>query len=372
MLPFIDLNAQRQRLGARIDAAVLSVIDSGRYILGPEVGKLEAELGAFCGAKHVLGCANGTDAIGLSLMALKLKPGEGVICPAFTFTATAEVVAWVGAVPVFADIDETTYCISTDSIESALKTGREAGLKMRGVIAVDLFGHPADYDAIQTICDREGLFLISDSAQGFGATYKGRRTGSIGTIATTSFFPAKPLGCYGDGGAIFTDDADLMAVLRSLHNHGQGVDKYDNVRIGMNSRLDTIQAAILLEKLSIYEDEIEARQTVAARYAAGLGDLLAVPTVSEDCRSVWAQYVVRVDAAKRDGLRAHLAEKQVPTAVYYPKPLHRQDGYKHFPTAGNGLPVSDRYAEEVFALPFHPYLDEATQQTIIDAVRSYF
>jgi dTDP-4-amino-4,6-dideoxygalactose transaminase len=369
-IPFIDLGAQRHRLGRKIDEAVARVIDSTAFIMGPEVGRLESDLAAFCGAKHVVSCASGTDALALVLMAKEVKPGDAILCPSFTFAATAEVVAWLGATPVFVDVHENTFNIDPASLEAALKTARGKGLNPVGVIAVDLFGQPADYDSIVPICQREGLWLLDDAAQGWGGTYKGRRIGTFGVATATSFFPAKPLGCYGDGGAIFTDDAELDSVLRSLRVHGQGADKYDNVRIGMTGRLDTIQAAVLIEKLKIFEDEIAARNEVARRYNEGLAEVATVPFVLEDCVSTWAQYTIRVAPERRDALAATLKAQGIPTAIYYPRPLHQQTAYKAFPVGGNGLPVSDRIAREVISLPMHPYLDEATQDRIIGAVRA--
>jgi dTDP-4-amino-4,6-dideoxygalactose transaminase len=368
-IDFIDLKAQRRHIGQAMDDAIMEAVHGGSYILGPQVKKFEDKLAAFCGAKHAIGCANGTDAIALPLMALKLRPGHAVICPSFTFAATAEVVAWLGATPIFVDIDETTYNMDPRTVGQAMDTARKAGLEVKALIAVDLFGQPADYDPLEAFCKEAGIILISDSAQGFGATYKGRVTGSIGDFATTSFFPAKPLGAYGDGGAIFTANDEHHEILRSLHVHGRGTDKYDNVRIGVNSRLDTIQAAVLLQKLAIFAEEIDKRQVVAGRYSDGLADVAITPKVMDGCISTWAQYVIRIDAAKRDGFIASLRAKGVPTAIYYPKPLHRQTAYKSFPVAGNGLPISDLVSHEVVALPMHPYLDAATQDYIMEVAR---
>jgi dTDP-4-amino-4,6-dideoxygalactose transaminase len=369
-IDFIDLKAQRAQIGPAMDEAILRVVHSGAYVLGPEVGQLEAALAAFCGAKHAIACANGTDAIALCLMTLALRPGDAVICPSFTFAATAEVVGWLGATPVFADIEDATYNLDPKALGLALDTAVKVGLKPKALIAVDLFGHPADYAPIEAFCREHGLVLIADSAQGFGGRYRdGRITGAIGDFATTSFFPAKPLGCYGDGGAVFTADDGYEAILRSLHVHGRGEDKYDNIRIGVNSRLDTIQAAVLLEKLKVFSAEIAQRQGVAQRYAEGLGDLAVCPVVAPDCVSTWAQYTIRIPAERRDGFINQLKAKGVPTAIYYPKPLHQQTAYRRFPVAGNGLPVSERVALEVVALPMHPYLDAATQDYIIGVAR---
>lgn len=369
-IAFIDLDAQRRRLGPRLEAAILGAVAEGHFILGPQVAEFEQRLARFGGAAHAVACANGTDAIALSLMTLGVKPGDAVLVPSFTFAATAEAVAWLGATPVFVDVDEVTYTIDPAGLDAGLAAAAAAGLAPRALIAVDLFGQPADYATLEVFCSRHGLALLCDAAQSFGASHCGRPVGSIGALTTTSFFPAKPLGCYGDGGAILTDDADHAERLRSLHVHGRGSDKYDNVRIGMNSRLDTIQAVVLLEKLAIFPDEIERRQRVAERYAAGLQDVAAVPTVREGSRSVWAQYVIRVPAERRARFMADLKAEGIPTAIYYPLPLHRQTAYRRYPVAGNGLPVSDNIAAEAVALPMHPYLDEAVQDRILAAARA--
>lgn len=368
-IEFIDLKAQRRHIGKAMDEAILKVVHDGNYILGEQVRQFEAGLAAFCGAKHAIGVANGTDALILVLEALDIGPGDAVICPSFTFAATAEVVAWMGATPVFAEIDEATYNIDPKGLGAALETAKQHKLTPRALISVDLFGQACDYEPIEAFCKQNGLVLISDSAQGYGARYKGRVAGSIGDFATTSFFPAKPLGCYGDGGAILTDSDEHAALLMSLRFHGKGSYKYDNVRVGVNSRLDTIQAAVLIEKLKVYAEEIEKRQAVAQRYTAALKGVVVTPHVMEDCVSTWAQYTIRVDAGRRDAFQAALKAKGVPTTVYYPKPLHQQTAYKHFPVAGNGLPISERVAQEVVALPMHPYLDEETQDYIIEAAR---
>ena len=368
-LPFIDLGAQRARIGAAMDEAILRVVNHGAYILGPEVAALETELAAFCGASHVISCANGTDALAMVLMAKGIRPGDAVVCPSFTFAATAEVVAWFGATPVFADVVEDSFNLDPASLELAVATARRMNLRPAGVITVDLFGQPADYDAIEPICVREGLWMLCDAAQSFGAEYRGRNVGAIGEITTTSFFPAKPLGCYGDGGAIFCQDAELASVLRSIRVHGQGADKYENVRIGLNGRLDTIQAAVLIEKLKIFRDEIDTRERIARRYNDLLRAVVIVPEVAEGSTSVWAQYTIRIPGHDRDAFQAALKSAGIPTAIYYPKPLHRQTAYKHYPSAGNGLPVSERLAAEVISLPMHPYLTEEVQDRIVDAVK---
>ena len=368
-LEFIDLGAQRRRIGARMDEAIRRVVDHGRYILGPEVGEFEQQLADFCGAKHVLSCANGTDALGLALMALGVKAGQGVIAPSFTFAATAEVIAWVGATPIFVDALEDSFNIDPASFEAGIATARRLGIEPVGVIPVDLFGLPAAYDEVLAIAKANCMWVLCDAAQSFGASYRGHKVGTFGNMTTTSFFPAKPLGCYGDGGAVFIDDSDTFGVLKSLRVHGQGADKYDNVRIGMNARLDTIQAAILIEKLAIFADEIAARDRVASRYGELLKDVVHVPQVAKGSTSVWAQYTVRLPVGcDRGAVAERLKAAGIPTAVYYAKPLHLQTAYRDYPAAGNGLPVSERLAGEVLSLPMHPYLDEATQDRIVGAM----
>ena len=293
-IPFIDVGAQRRRLGRAVDDAIARVTEHCQFIQGPEVAEFEARLAEFCGARYAVGCASGTDALMLVLMAKGIGPGDAVICPAFTFCATAEVVVLLGATPVFADVDADTFNLNAASVRRAVATAKRHGLKPKALIPVDLFGLPADYDALLPVAKEEGLFVLDDAAQGFGATYKGRKLGTVAPATATSFFPAKPLGCYGDGGAVLTDDAGLVEVLKSLRVHGQGTDKYDNVRIGMTSRLDTVQAAVLIEKLKIFADEIEARDRAARRYADGLKDVSIVPVVPEGMTSVWAQYTIRL------------------------------------------------------------------------------
>jgi dTDP-4-amino-4,6-dideoxygalactose transaminase len=374
-LPFIDVAAQRRRLGSAIDEAVARVLTSCQFILGPEVRALESELAAFCGARHAITCSSGTDALRLVLMAWGIGPGDAVICPTFTFCATAEVPALCGATPVLADVDAETFNLDPLSVERAIATAKKRGLKPRAIIPVDLFGQPPDHDAIAAIAAAHDFLILDDAAQSFGATYKGRQLGAVlpgakpGTVAAaTSFFPAKPLGCYGDGGAVFTDDDDLAARIRSIRVHGEGVDKYDAARIGLAARLDTIQAAILLEKLKIFPQEIAARNQAAERYAAGLAGVAIVPRVAKERTSVWAQYTIRLTPGRRDALAAALKQQGIPTAIYYAKPLHRQAAYRDYPVAEGGLPVSERLAEEVVSLPMHAYLDEATQDRIIAAV----
>jgi dTDP-4-amino-4,6-dideoxygalactose transaminase len=368
-IPFIDVAGQRRRLGARIDEAIARVTAHCQFILGPEVRELEDALATFCGARHAVTCASGTDALVLVLMAKGIGPGDAVICPAFTFCATAEVVALLGATPVFCDVDEATFNIDPVSLDRAVAKAKRLGLKPKAIIPVDLFGLPADHDALAAIAASEGVFILDDAAQSFGATYRGRPLGTFGLATATSFFPAKPLGCYGDGGAIFTDDDELAAVLKSLRVHGHSSDKYDNVRIGLTGRLDTIQAAVLIEKLKIFRDEIAARNKAAERYGNALGNVAIVPRLPHGLTSVWAQYTIRLEPGRRDALAAALKAEGIPTAIYYSKPLHRQEAYAHFPYADGGLAVSDRLAQEVISLPMHAYLDEPTQDRIIDAAQ---
>src|SRR6202140_3078245 len=368
---FIDIAAQRRRLGRSVDEAVARVLAHCQFINGPEVRELEAALAAFCGAKHVVTCASGTDALLMVLMAKGVGRGDAVLCPSFTFCATGEVVALTGASPVFVDVDETTFNIDPASLKNGIAVAKKRGLNPKAVIPVDLFGQSADHDAIGAIADAEGLFVLDDAAQAFGASYKGRRLGTSGLATATSFFPAKPLGCFGDGGAIFTDDAELAATLRSIRVHGQGSDKYDNVRLGLTGRLDTMQAAILLEKLKIFEDEIAARNKVAERYAHGLGNVVTVPHLASGCTSVWAQYTIRLPkGCDRDGFATALKAKGIPTAIYYPKSMHQQTAYRDFPVADGGLPASESLSGDAISLPMHAYLDGPTQDRVIQAVRT--
>ena len=369
-ISFIDVAAQRRRLQPTVDEAIARVVSHCQFILGPEVTQFEDALAAFCGARYAVSCGSGTDALLLVLMAKGVGPGDAVVCPSFTFCATAEVVALVGATPVLADVDADTFNLDATSLERAIGAAKRLGLKPKMVIPVDLFGLPADYRTISAIANAEGLYVLDDAAQGFGAKYEGRAIGTLAPATATSFFPAKPLGCYGDGGAVLTDDADLVKALKSLRVHGEGAERYDYTRIGMTSRLDTIQAAVLIEKLKIFADEIEARNRAASRYADGLDDVAIVPRIPDGMTSVWAQYTLRLKPGVRDGLAAALKTQGIPTAIYYPRPVHRQAAYRHFPVADGGLPVSDRLAEEVISLPMHAYLDEPTQDRIINAVRN--
>ncbi len=380
-IPFIDLQAQRARLGQPLEDAILKVVRSGAYVMGPEIGQFEKALGEFGQAPFVLSCGSGTEALQLPLMAWGIGPGDAVFCPSFTFAATAEVMPLVGASPVFVDVLPDTYNLDPAKLDAAIAAVKADGkLAPKAIIAVDLFGQPADYPSISAVAKKHGLKLIADSAQGFGCTLNGQHPIHWADVTTTSFFPAKPLGCYGDGGAVLCKDERLHDILVSLRVHGQAVKsdlvgktfdhdpKYLNLRIGMNSRMDTIQAAVLLQKLTIFESEIEARNKVAGRYAAGLSDVVTVPKVIEGGVSVWAQYTI--ETADRDGLAAHLKSQDIPSAVYYPIPIHKQDVYSVYPTPG-GLPVTEAKANVVMSLPMHPYLTPDHQDQVIAAIRAY-
>ncbi|HWM62267.1 MAG TPA: DegT/DnrJ/EryC1/StrS family aminotransferase [Rhizomicrobium sp.] len=366
-IPLIDLQAQRRRLGAPLEAAIKAAIEGGQWILGPQVAQFEKDIAAWAGVKHAIACANGTDALLLVLRAWGVGPGDAVFVPAFTFAASAEVVALAGASPVFVDVLSDTFNMDPASLEAAIALVKQEGkVTPKVVMPVDLFGQPADYAALAPIAKSEGLKLFCDTAQGFGGLLDGKRAGAIGDAAATSFFPAKPLGCYGDGGACFTNDDALKHLLLSLRMHGQGEDRYEHVRVGYNSRLDTIQAAILIEKLKIFDDEIEKRNVVAQRYneAFAGSNRIKTPVVIAGATSTWAQYTLQVtDRAK---FQADLKAAGVPTAVYYPIPLSQQRAYAHYPSAPT--PVSAALCGHVVSLPMHPYLDETTQNRVIAAV----
>ncbi len=368
-IPFIDVAAQRRRLGAAIDAAVARVLGHCQFILGPEVRELESQLAAFSGARHVVSCASGTDALTLVLLAKCVGPGDAVFCPSFTFAATAEPAAMLGATPVFVDIEETTFNIDALSLERAVATAKKQGLKPKAVIPVDLFGLPADHDSIAEVAEAEGLFVLDDAAQGFGANYKGKPLGTFGLATATSFFTAKPLGCYGDGGAVFTDDDALAETIRGLRVHGKMPGKPEFSHLGVTGRLDTIQAAVLIEKLKIFPDEIAARNRIARRYHEKLGNVAIVPRLPDGYTSVWAQYTIRLPAGARDNVAAALKAEGIPTAIYYAKPPHLHEAYKRYPVAEGGLPVTERLSHEVISLPMHAYLDEPTQDRIVEAVK---
>ncbi len=371
-MQFIDLAAQQKRIRSEIETRLKAVLDHGQYVMGPEVGELETRLAAGAGVRRAVACSSGTDALLMALMAFDVGPGDAVFTTPFTFIATAEVVSLLGAAPVFVDIDPRTFNMDPEKLDQAVRMViRKGGLAPRGIIGVDLFGLPAQWDEINAIARANGLFAVEDAAQSFGATYKGRKAGSLADVAGASFFPAKPLGCYGDGGAVFTDDDVLAEKLVSIRQHGQGADKYENIRIGLNGRLDTFQAAVLLAKLGIFPDEVDMRQAAARRYTDLIqaGTQLVPPTVPPDMKSVWAQYsVLAADAAHRNRCMAALKAAGLPCAVYYPAPLHLQKAYAHLGGNIGDFPVSEAVAGRIFSLPMHPYLEQEDQVRIIDVL----
>ena len=367
-IPFVDLAAQQRRIRADLDRRVGQVLDHGAYILGPEVAELEVALAAFAGCRHAITVSSGTDALLAVLMAKNIGPGDAVFLPSFTFTATAETVLLCGATPVFVDVDAATFNLDPGRLrETIIETTNRGRLRPAGIIAVDLFGQPAEYRTINDLASEYGLFVLSDAAQSFGARYENRSVGTLADATATSFYPAKPLGCYGDGGAIFTDDDNLAATCFSLRAHGQGEGRYDIVRLGLNARLDTMQAAILLSKLSIFEDEIRLRRAVAQRYTENLAALVETPMQMPGTDSIWAQYTIKLP--RRDAVAAALRQQGIPTQIYYPLPMHLQPAYAQYGGGEGSLPVSEQLSGEVLALPMHPYLDEATITTICDALR---
>ena len=366
-IPFVDLKAQYLRLKTEIDAAIATVLEHGRFILGPEVAEFERRLAAHCGAAHAVSCANGTDALQIALMAEGVGPGDAVFVPSFTFTATAEVVLLLGASPVFCDVDADDYNLDVAALDRRFAAiRREVRLRPPAVIAVDLFGLPADYVALNDLAAREKLFLLADAAQSFGATMNGVKVGRLAPVTATSFFPAKPLGCYGDGGALLTDDNERAARYRSIRVHGQGGGKYEIARVGLNSRLDTLQAALLLPKLAILDDEIAARERLAAHYDTALAGAATLPGRRPGQQSAWAQYTIQLD--ERDRVAAALQAQGVPTAVYYPQPMHLQSAYAVYGAGPGSLPVSERLSARVLSLPMHPYLDDASAERICVAI----
>ena len=364
-IPFIDLKAQQARIRDKIETGLKIVLDHGAYIMGPEIAALENRLRDWTGAKHNITCSSGTDALLLTLMGLGLKAGQGVIVPSFTFAASAEVMPCLGAVPVFAEIEVNSFNLNPEKLSAALAAGKGAGIDVVGIIGVGLFGQPANYAAIKTFANDNGLWLVDDAAQSFGAALNDQRVGQLADVTCTSFFPAKPLGAYGDGGAVFTDDAKIAEIIRSCRVHGMGQNKYENVRIGMTGRLDSIQAVVLDAKLDIFADELALRQQTADRYAALLEHLVDVPVLSCGATSSWAQYVIKLP---RGTDRAALIQKMetagVPTAIYYPIPMHRQPPYSQYPVSGCNLPVTMDLCDRVLALPMHPYLEVAQQEHI--------
>ncbi len=367
-IDFIDLKTQQKRIRDSLEQRIKKVMDHGAYIMGPEIAELEEKLAHYVGVKHCIVCGSGTDALLMPLMAYGIKPGDAVFTSPFTFIATAEVVALLGATAVFVDIDPRTYNIDPIKLEEEIQKflKNNSGRKARGIIPVDLFGQTADYDPIEAVAKKYNLFVLQDAAQSFGATYKGRKAGSMGNVAATSFFPAKPLGCYGDGGAIFCNNDEMMQKLRSIRVHGQGSDKYNNVRIGINGRLDTMQAAVLLAKMEIFDEEVHLRNSIAARYTQKLQHSVTTPFVPKDYVSVWAQYSVLVQ--QRDEMINRLKSRGVPTAVYYPKPLHLQEAFSSLGYQRGDFPVSERIADSIFSVPMHPYLREDVQDYIVKSI----
>jgi UDP-2-acetamido-2-deoxy-ribo-hexuluronate aminotransferase len=382
-MQFIDLAAQQERIRERIEANIAAVLDHGKYIMGPEIQSLEEKLARYVGVKRAISCASGTDALLLALMAYDIGPGDAIFTTPFTFIATGEVISLLGATPVFVDIDPQTFNIDPSKLElaiQAIRENQETGLPLprsvkplvpRGIIAVDLFGQPADYDNINAIAGRHSLFVLEDAAQSFGAEYKGNKACSLAQIGGTSFFPAKPLGCYGDGGMCFTDDDNLYEIMMSLRVHGKGTHKYDNVRIGMNGRMDTLQAAVLLAKFEIFPEEIELRQKVARKYSQLLNQYADVqtPAVEDEMLSAWAQYsVLAKDETHRTELQDKLKDAGIPTAIYYPKPLHLQTAFKSLGYEEGDFPVSEDSSGRIFSLPMHPYLSSSDQEEIAKAL----
>ncbi len=367
-MQFIDLAAQQQRIRTKIEENIKAVLDHGHYIMGPEIRKLEEQLARYVGIKHAISCSSGTDALLMALMAYNVGPGDIIFTTPFTFIATAEVIAILGAEPVFVDIDPETFNLDPAGLRRAIAEDAENENSARGIIAVDLFGLPADYEQINAIAKEHGLFVIEDAAQSFGAEYQGRKTCSLADIACTSFFPAKPLGCYGDGGAVFTDNDELAEKMTSVRVHGQGTDKYNNVRIGINGRLDVLQAAVLLAKLDIFPEEVGLRQEVARRYTEGITSItsLKTPYIPETMKSVWAQYsLLAKDGNHRSVIQAKLKAADIPTAIYYPKPLHLQTAFDYLGYNEGDFPVSEDYARRIFSIPMHPYLSKDDQERIV-------
>ena len=370
-IAFIDLKRQYERIGAEVSARIQDVVESGRYVMGPVVQELEERLADYCGVRHAISVSSGTDALFIALLARGIGPGDAVLMPGFTFTATAEVVVLAGATPVFVDVEPDTFNLCPLDFEAKIeRVLAEGRLTPKAAIVVDLFGQPPDYTRLNAIARKHDLYVIGDAAQSFGARLENRRVGGLADVTATSFYPSKPLGCYGDGGALFTDDDDLAQVLRSVRSHGEGGARYDNVRIGVNGRLDAIQAAVLLTKLDlVLDDELETRAQVALAYDNALGGAVATPHRIPGVRSAWAQYTIK--AADRDGLKAALADQSIPTMVYYPKPIHFQPAYEAYGDGPGSLPVSERLCEEVISLPFHPYIEQHHIERVSGAVRDY-
>lgn len=370
-IAFIDLAAQQSRIRPLLDTRLQQVMDRGDYIMGQEVGELEAALSARLDGVQAISCSSGTDALILGLLGLGVRPGDGIIVPSFTFAASAEAIAVLGASPVFAEVEEASFNLDPDQLEGALSAGRKAGLNMVGIMAVGLFGQPANLPALSAFAEQHGLWLLDDAAQSFGASWNKKPVGQFGAVTATSFFPAKPLGCYGDGGAIFTADDTIAEIARSCRIHGQGHDKYENVHIGMTARLDTMQAAVLLAKLEIFDDELIKRQQVAERYHKLLEDIVRTPKLAPEASSSWAQYVIRLpQGTDRTALQSAMKAQGVPTAIYYPRPMHTQPVYQRYPVTLSGLSRTEAMAGDVLALPMHPYLEKHAQMQVAQALET--
>ena len=375
MIPFIDLNAQQKLIRNKIDKRIKQVLDHGQYILGPEVKELEDKLSSFTGSKYVLCCSSGTDALLLSLLGLKIKPGEGVIVPAFTFASSAEVMPLLGAIPIFIDVKRDTFNIDPTKLTDTLQTAKEIGINVKGIMPVGLFGQPAEMDLIIDFAKNNNLWVLDDAAQSFGGKHKEKNVGNLSEVAATSFFPAKPLGCYGDGGAVFTNDREIYEIANSSHIHGMGKKRYEYERIGMNARMSTIQAAVLLEKLEIFPEELKKRQKVADNYNKNLNSFnlgIGLPKIYKNFKSSWAQYTILLpENINRDKLQEYLKSKNIPTAVYYPIPLNEHKPYNKYPVSKSGLDITYYLCKNVLSLPMHPYLKEDEVNYICEKINHF-
>tara|TARA_B100001248_G_C27380842_1_gene456850 strand:- start:631 stop:1746 length:1116 start_codon:yes stop_codon:yes gene_type:complete len=370
-MEFIDLKAQQIRIRQKIDKRIKSVLNHGKYIMGPEVLELEERLCDYVGVKYCVSCSSGTDALLIPLMAKGIGMGDAVITTPFTYIATAEVISLLGAEPVFVDIYDSTYNIDPSLIEDAIQYAENKGLNTKAIIPVDLFGLPARHRIISEISEKFNLFIIEDAAQGFGGELRGKKAGSFGNVASTSFFPAKPLGCYGDGGAIFTNDEELANKMKSIRVHGSGFDKYENVRIGLNGRLDTFQAAILLEKLSIFDDELELRNKVANYYIDNITSNVITPFIPREYYSSWAQFsLLSKSENERSKIMSNLYKENIPSMIYYKLPLHLQKVMKNLGYQRGQFPISEKVSKQIFSIPMHPYLNKSQQNKIIDVLNS--
>ncbi len=370
-MQFIDLNSQQKRIRNKINMRIKNVLDHGKYVMGPEVYELEKKLADYIGVKYCISCSSGTDALLIPLLAKGIGYGDAVITTPFTYVATAEVISLLGAKPIFLDIYPETFNLDINGIQHAIDLAQNKGLNPKAIIAVDLFGTPARYRLIEKVAKDNGLVLLEDFAQGFGGSIRGEKAGTFGDVAATSFFPAKPLGCYGDGGAIFTNDGELAEIMKSIRVHGSGKDKYDNVRIGINGRLDTIQAAVLLEKLTIFDDEIILRNNVADYYTKNISSILKKPYIPEGYLSCWAQYCLLANS-KRDRIRVlnKLKKSKIPSMIYYRKPLHLQKSFSYLKYKKGDFPISEKISGTIFSIPMHPYLTKSQQDQIIETINN--